>query len=90
MSAFHLIEELKFENINFDSTVLPKHNPYIGYLPWRWPYICIQPTHKMYKNASTQTENSSYFELGKKVATEYGDGWELLCDSGPTLVAGTE
>ena len=31
MSAFALTQELKLENMNFDSTLLPKHNPYIGY-----------------------------------------------------------
>lgn len=90
MSAFALSQELKLENINFDTTLLPKHNPYVGYLPWRWPYICIQNTHKMYKNASTQTESSSYFELGKKVATDYGEGWELLCVGNPSLTAATK
>lgn len=87
MSAFALVEELKLENINFDATLLPKHNPYIGYFPWTWPYVCIEP---QYKNASTQTEPTSYFELGKKVAKDYGEDWKLLCNSGPTVVSSTK
>ena len=88
MSAFHLIEELKLGNINFDATLLPKHNPYVGYFPSIWPLIIFPPAHK---NASTQTDYVSYFELGKKVATDYGDGWELLvCDSRPSIITGTK
>ena len=82
MSAFALTQELKLENINFDATLLPKHNPYIGYFPSIWPMLYFEPVNK---DASTQTEATSYFELGKKVAEDYGDGWELLCNSGPAV-----
>ena len=82
MSAFALTQELQLENINFDATLLPKHNPYIGYFPSIWPMLRFEP---LYKDASTQTETTSYFKLGKKVAEEYGEGWELLCSSGPTV-----
>lgn len=82
MSAFSLTRDLKLENINFDATLLPKHNPYIGYFPSVWPMFYFEPRCK---DASTQTEPTSYFELGKKVANDYGEGWELLCSSGPTV-----
>ena len=82
MSAFALTQELKLENMNFDSTLLPKHNPYIGYFPVTWPMLFFTPRCK---DASTQTEAISYYQLGKKVAEEYGDGWELLCGSGPSF-----
>ena len=82
MSAFALTQELQLENINFDATLLPKHNPYIGYFPSIWPMLHFEP---LYKDASTQTESKSYFTLGKKIAEEYGDGWELLCNSGPAV-----
>lgn len=88
MSAFNLIEELKLENINFDATLLPKHNPYVGYFPSIWPLIIFPPA---YKNASTQTDSIPYFELGKKVAMDYGDGWELLVsDSSPSISSRTK
>ena len=58
MSAFALTQELKFENINFDQTLLPKHNPYIGYFPSVWPMFIFEPRCK---DASTQTEPNSYF-----------------------------
>ena len=87
MSAFALTQELKFENINFDQTLLPKHNPYIGYFPSVWPMFIFEPRCK---DASTQTEPNSYFELGKKVATDYGEGWELLCAGNQSLIAATK
>lgn len=87
MSAFALTQELKLENINFDATLLPKHNPYIGYFPSIWPMLHFEP---LYKDASTQTENTSYFTLGKKIAEEYGDGWELLLSAGPAVGGSTK
>ena len=88
MSAFHLVEELKLENINFDTTLLPKHNPYVGYFPSVWPVLHFEP---LYKDASTQTNKISFFELGKKVASDYGDEWELLLnDSRPAVRSGTK
>lgn len=82
MSAFALTQELKLENVNFDATLLPKHNPYVGYFPSIWPMLHFEP---LYKDASTQTETTSYFTLGKKIAEEYGDEWELLLSAGPTV-----
>ena len=87
MSAFALTQELKIENINFDSTLLPKHNPYVGYFPSLWPILHLEP---MYKDVSTQTDENLYFELGKKIANEYGEGWELLCSSGPSIGSSTK
>ena len=86
MSAFSLTQELKLENINFDTTLLPKHNPYIGYFPSVWPLIFLEPRCK---DASTQTEEPlSYYDLGRKVAKDYGEGWELLCT--PSIITGTK
>jgi hypothetical protein len=85
MSAFALTQELKLENINFDTTLLPKHNPYIGYFPSVWPLLFLEPRCK---DASTQTEPFSYYELGRKVAMEYGEGWESLC--APSVAVGTK
>lgn len=82
MSAFALTQELQLENINFDATLLPKHNPYVGYFPSIWPMLHFEP---LYKDASTQTETTSYCILGKKIAEEYGDGWELLLSTGPAV-----
>jgi len=87
MSAYALTQELKLENINFDATLLPKHNPYIGYFPSIWPLLHFEP---FFKDASTQTETTSYFELGKKVASDYGEGWELLCGSRPAVGGATK
>ena len=88
MSAYNLIEELKFHDMNFDTTLLPKHNPYVGYFPCIWPLIYMEPK---FKDASTQTDSKSYYKLGEKVAKEYGEGWELLfSNSGPTVGGSTQ
>tara|TARA_A100001015_G_C14537363_1_gene536515 strand:+ start:37 stop:309 length:273 start_codon:yes stop_codon:yes gene_type:complete len=85
-TAYSLIEELKLNDLNLDTTLLPKHNPYVGYFPSVWPFMIVEPRKK---DVSTQTETTSYFTLGKKIAKQYGDGWELLC-SNPSSIRGTK
>lgn len=60
-------------NINLDNKLLPLNNPYIGVFPWSW----VAPSPRTC-DKSTQTEECKYYKLGHKVATTYGEGWELL------------
>jgi len=85
-TAYTLMEELKLNDINLDTTLLPKHNPYVGYFPSVWPFMIVEPRKK---DVSTQTDTTSYFELGKKVAKDYGEGWELLLCN-PASVSSTK
>lgn len=62
-------------DINLNNKLLPLNNPYVGVFPWSWTCKVSTPTSC---DKSTQTEECKYYQLGLKVATAYGDDWEIL------------
>lgn len=70
------------KEIQLNTDLLPKDNPYIGYFPWSWGLL-LEPK---VRTVATQTESNNFFNLGKKVANEYGEGWEILLSSEPSNV----